>query len=190
MKELMYKLILPIVIFFLVAISPLIIAIAHANERVAYLNAIMPNMIGFITDVSDYEYKGYPYPNIVIDNAKDVCEGAYMREVENIELCDIAGYYNDDTNTIHIRDTPTRYMTDDRFQEVILLHELVHFLQKFSGTYEEVECKQNLEEDAYRVQSLYVDLMGIDEQQKPDALFAIISALCPSQHPLLFNSEQ
>ena len=102
MKELMYKLILPIVIFFLVAISPLIIAIAHANERVAYLNAIMPNMIGIITDVSDYEYKGYPYPKIVIDNAKDVCEGAYMREVENIELCDIAGYYNDDTNTIHI----------------------------------------------------------------------------------------
>ena len=190
MKELMYKLILPIVIFFLVAISPLIIAIAHANERVAYLNAIMPNMIGFITDVSDYEYKGYPYPKIVIDNAKDVCEGAYMREVEDVDLCDIAGYYNDDTNTIHIRDTPTRYMTDDRFQEVILLHELVHFLQKFSGTYEEVECKQNLEKDAYTIQSLYIDLMGIDEQQKPDPLFAIISALCPSQHPLLFNSEQ
>ena len=74
-----------------------------ANDRVAYLEAIMPNMIGFITDVSDYEYKGYPYPEIVIENAKDICEGAYMKEIEDVELCDIAGYYNDDTNTIYIK---------------------------------------------------------------------------------------
>ena len=107
-----------------------------ASDRVAYLEAIMPNMINYITEVTDYEYNGYPYPDIVIQNAKDVCEGAYMKEVEDVELCDIAGYYNDDTNTIYIRDEPTRYMTDDRFQEVILLHELVHFLQKFNGTYE------------------------------------------------------
>ena len=161
-----------------------------ANDRVSYLKAIMPNMIDFITEVSDDEYKGYPYPDIVIDNAKDVCEGAYMREIEEVELCDIAGYYNDDTNTIHIRDEPTRYMTDDRFQEVILLHELVHFLQKFSGTYETVECQQQLEEDAYELQSLYIDLMGIDEQNKPDPLFAIISSLCPNKYPLFFNEEQ
>ena len=161
-----------------------------ANDRVAYLKAIMPNMIDFITDVSDYEYKGYPYPDIVIDNAKDICEGAYMREIDDVDNCDIAGYYNDDTNTIHIRNEPTRYMTDDRFQEVILLHELVHFLQKFSGTYEEVECKQNLEEDAYTIQELYIDLMGIDPKQKPDPLFAIVSSLCPNKYPLFFNEEQ
>ena len=190
MKELMYKLILPIITFFLVAISPLIIGIAHANDRVAYLKAIMPNMIDFIVDVSDYEYKGYPYPDIVIDNAKDVCEGAYMREINDVDECDIAGYYNDDTNTIHIRNEPTRYMTDDRFQEVILLHELVHFLQKFNGTYETIECKQALEEDAYSVQTLYIELMGIDEKNKPDPLFAIISSLCPDKYPLFFNEEQ
>ena len=190
MKELMYKLILPIVIFFLVAISPLIIAIAHANDRVAYLNAIMPNMIGFITDVTEYENKGYPLPEIVIVNAKDVCEGAYQKEIENVDECDIAGYYNDDTNTIYIRDEPTRYMTDDRYQEVILVHELVHFLQKFSGTYETIECKQALETDAYNVQSLYIDLMGIDEKNKPDPLFAIISAMCPGKQNMLFFEEQ
>ena len=58
------------------------------------------------------------------------------------------------------------------------------------GTYEEVECKQNLEEDAYELQSLYMDLMGIDEQNKPDPLFAIISSLCPNKYPLFFNEEQ
>ena len=161
-----------------------------ANERVSYLKAIMPNMLAFIYDVTEYENKGYPLPEIVILNAKDVCEGAYMREMDDVEDCDIAGYYNDDTNTIYIRDTPTRYMSEDRYQEVVLVHELVHFLQKFSGTYETVECQQQLEEDAYELQSLYIDLMGIDEQNKPDPLFAIISSLCPNKYPLFFNEEQ
>ena len=163
---------------------------AIANERVNYLTAIMPNMLGFISDVTEYENKGYPLPEIVILNAKDVCEGAYMREIDDVEDCDIAGYYNDDTNTIYIRDTPTRYMSEDRYQEVVLVHELVHFLQKFSGTYETIECKQALETDAYNVQSLYIDLMGIDEKNKPDPLFAIISAMCPSQQNMLFFEEQ
>ena len=163
---------------------------AIANERVNYLTAIMPNMLGFISDVTEYENKGYPLPEIVIVNAKDVCEGAYMREMDDVEDCDIAGYYNDDTNTIYIRDTPTRYMSEDRYQEVVLVHELVHFLQKFSGTYETIECKQALETDAYNVQSLYIDLMGIDEKNKPDPLFAIISAMCPSQQNMLFFEEQ
>ena len=163
---------------------------AIANERVNYLTAIMPNMLGFISDVTEYENKGYPLPEIVILNAKDVCEGAYMREIDDVEDCDIAGYYNDDTNTIYIRDTPTRYMSEDRYQEVVLVHELVHFLQKFTGTYETIECKQALETDAYNVQSLYIDLMGIDEKNKPDPLFAIISAMCPSQQNMLFFEEQ
>ena len=163
---------------------------AIANERVNYLTAIMPNMLAFISDVTEYENKGYPLPEIVIVNAKDVCEGAYMREMDDVEDCDIAGYYNDDTNTIYIRDTPTRYMSEDRYQEVVLVHELVHFLQKFSGTYETIECKQALETDAYNVQSLYIDLMGIDEKNKPDPLFAIISAMCPSQKNMLFFEEQ
>ena len=163
---------------------------AIANERVNYLTAIMPNMLAFISDVTEYENKGYPLPEIVIVNAKDVCEGAYMREMDDVEDCDIAGYYNDDTNTIFIRDTPTRYMSEDRYQEVVLVHELVHFLQKFSGTYETIECKQALETDAYNVQSLYIDLMGIDEKNKPDPLFAIISAMCPSQQNMLFFEEQ
>ena len=163
---------------------------AIANERVNYLTAIMPNMLAFISDVTEYENKGYPLPKIVLVDAKNVCEGAYMREMDNVDECDIAGYYNDDTNTIYIRDTPTRYMSEDRYQEVVLVHELVHFLQKFSGTYETIECKQALETDAYNVQSLYVDLMGIDEKNKPDPLFAIISAMCPSQQNMLFFEEQ
>ena len=157
-----------------------------ASERENYLKAIMPNMVDYITEVTDLEYKGYPLPNILVEEEKLICEGAYF---EPRETCDIAGYYDDEKNSIHIRDTPTLYMSDDRFQEVVLIHELVHFLQYFNGRYEEVECRQNLEELAYDVQDKYIDLHGIDPIQKVDGLFAIISSLCPHKHPILFGEH-
>ncbi len=161
-------------------------AIAKENERENYLKAIMPNMIDYITEVTDLEYNGYPLPNIYVEEEKLICEGAYF---EPRETCDIAGYYDDEKNNIHIRDTPTLYMTEDRFQEVVLVHELVHFLQYHNGRYNEVECRQNLEELAYEVQDKYIDLQGIDPTQKVDGLFAIISSLCPHKHPILFGEH-
>ena len=155
-----------------------------ADARVNDLQALVPGMIDFIESRGVNSYNGAPYPKILIANEKEICTGAYGKPMD---VCDIAGYYNDITNTIYIRDKPSRYMTDDRFQEVVLVHELVHFLQNFSGTYQEVECKQQLEVDAYEVQGLYIDLMGIDPKQKPDPLFAVISSLCPSKWPLFFE---
>ena len=81
-------------------------------------------------------------------------------------------------------------MTDDRFMEVVLVHELVHFLQYHDGTYEKVDCRQNLEMPAYEVQDAYIELHGIDDEQKADPLFALISSMCPNQHPLMFHHEQ
>ena len=155
-----------------------------ANERENYLTAIMPNMVDFITDYTGLPNAGYPLPKIFIQDEKTICRGAYF---EPRDSCDIAGYYDDENNSIHIRDTPTMYMTEDRFQEVVLVHELVHFLQYFNGIYKEVECRQNLEELAYDVQDYYIDLMGIDPQQKVDGLFGIISSLCPGKS--LFMEE-
>ena len=163
------------------------VSVTFASDRISYLRAIMPNMVDYITEVTDYENNGYPLPDIQIVSPQEVCDGAYERKIENVNECDIAGYYNDITNTIYIRNEPSRYMTDDRFQEVVLVHELVHFLQNFNGTYDEVECQQNLESDAYEVQSSYVDLMGIDPKQKPDPLFAAISSLCPNKWPLFYE---
>ena len=131
------------------------VSVTFASDRISYLRAIMPNMVDYITEVTEYENNGYPLPDIKIVPPQEVCDGAYEQKIENVEECDIAGYYNDINNTIYIRDKPSRYMTDDRFQEVVLVHELVHFLQNFSGTYQEVECKQQLEVDAYEVQGLY-----------------------------------
>ena len=187
MKKLVYKVILPIVIFFLVAISPVIIAIAHANEKINYLETLVPNMINFIEDHTDYVYGGWDYPDIIINTQKEICAGVYAEPRPD---CDVAGYYNDDTNTIYIRDSPTQHMVEDRFSEVVLVHELVHFLQYHDGTYEEVKCRQNLEKDAFMIQEKFVSLQNIDPKQAPDPLFALIVSSCPREMPfLMFPGE-
>ena len=38
-------------------------------------------------------------------------------------------------------------MVEENFYEVVLIHELVHYLQYHSGYYDVVECKQQLESD-------------------------------------------
>ena len=172
------------IILFLLLLYPTVV---QADPKINYLNTLVPNMIDFIRDKTEYKYNGDPYPEIFIVDEKSVCTGAYGKPVET---CDIAGYYNDDTNEIYIREQPTQYMTDDRFMEVVLVHELVHFLQYHDGTYEKVECRQNLEMPAYEVQDAYIELHGIDDEQKADPLFALISSMCPNQHPLMFHHEQ
>lgn len=147
----------------------------------------MMEYIHFIEENSLYEYTNTPLPEIVIATEKEVCNAIYNPPQQT---CDVAGYYNHDTNQIVIRNTPTQYMVEDRFKEVILLHELVHYLQYMDGTFEVVECRQNLEIHAYDLQELFIDSEGIDEQQKPDPLFALITSMCPNQHPLMFHNEQ
>ena len=157
------------------------IVFAHSLEK------RMPEFIEFIEANSLYEYNNTPLPEIIIATEKEICGEIY---IPPREICDVAGYYNDETNEIYIRNDPTQYMVDDRFQEVILMHELVHYLQYMDGTHQVVACRQNLEIDAYNLQELFIDTEGIDPKQKPNQLFAMISSMCPNQHPLMFHSEQ
>ena len=46
-----------------------------------------------------------------------------------------------------------------------------NFLQKINGVYETVECRAQLEADAFEIQDLYIDTVGIDENNKNDPLF-------------------
>ena len=52
-------------------------AVSKENDRVNYLTAIMPNMIDYITEITDLKYKGYPLPNIVIENEKQTKQRIY-----------------------------------------------------------------------------------------------------------------
>ena len=142
-------------------------------------------MIRFIEKNSNLDYDGSPLPDVVIQREDEICSVLYEKPMLE---CDIAGYYNDDTNIIYIRDGPTQHMVDDGFYETVLIHELVHFLQKINGVYETVECRAQLEADAFKIQDLYIDTVGIDENNKNDPLFAMLASMCQSNLPML--SEQ
>ena len=142
-------------------------------------------LIRFIEEHSELEYDGSPLPDIKIATQQEMCE-VLFEEVP--DPCHIAGYYNDDTNEIFIGDKPTEHMVEEGFYEAVLIHELVHFLQKINGVYETIECRAKLEADAFKIQDLYIDTVGIDETNKNDPLFAMLASMCQSNLPML--SEQ
>ena len=53
-----------------------------------------------------------------------------------------------------------------------------HFLQKTNGVYETIECRRALEQDAFKIQELYVDANDINPLQKPDPLFSMVISNC------------
>ena len=101
--------------------------------------------------------------------------------------CDIAGYYDNRTDLIVIATTPTGGMVEENFYEVVLIHELVHYLQWHNGYYEVVECKQQLEADAFRLQDEYIDHMGYDPANKNNPLFALMASMCRGQNGYILS---
>lgn len=143
-------------------------------------------MIGFIEKHTDLKYKNFPLPDIKTVQQKEICRGVYIPPREE---CDIAGYYDHEQNIIFISDQPGTYMVADRFEEVVLVHELVHFLQYFNGVYEQVACQQELEQDAFDVQDIYVRENNIDPRNAPDPLFAMIVSNCPTIPPWITDEQ-
>ena len=134
--------------------------------------------INFIVDNTELEYNGEPVPSIHFATHEEMCAVLYTDPPSD---CNIAGYYNDDLNQIWIATSPTKHMVAEGFQDVVLVHELVHFLQKINGVYETIECRKALERDAFAIQEQFVDEAGLPERQKPDPLFSLIVSACHPQ---------
>ena len=158
------------IVIFCIAIA-VIIGILVIDNNKFDSDKNMMKMITFIEDNTDLVYKGDTLPVVKIKTQKEMCE--ILFDVVP-EPCHIAGYYNDETNEIVIGDKPTIHMVKEKFREVILVHELVHFLQKTNGVYETIECRRALEQDAFKIQELYVDANDINPLQKPDPLFSMV----------------
>jgi hypothetical protein len=69
-------------------------------------------------------------------------------------------------------------MVQEKFIEVILFHELVHFLQYVNEEHKNVECLNALERDAYKLQDAYIEEMGWPDEQRPNMLFAYVISAC------------
>lgn len=140
-------------------------------------------IITWLTDNSDYEWNGEPLPKVKFETIENMCITLFPEGVP--DPCNIGGYYNDETNEIFIATTPTEHMVEERYEESVLVHELVHFLQKINGTYETIECRRGLEKDAFHLQDKYIDEFGLPEELHNDPLWALVMSSCPQMRGFL-----
>ena len=162
-------------------LAPTMVYSAHSDHD-------LTSMVEWIESNSKYSYNGEPLPKIELHSAQQICRVVFP-DAEPHADCNIAGYFDHETNLIVISDTVTEYMVEDHFYEVVLLHELVHFLQYRNGEYERAECKQALERDAFELQDQWIDEQGIDPEQKNDPLFVIFVTMCPGTDPMFGNTH-
>jgi len=152
----------------------------HAHDQKKQLEIpynILMEMIGFIEENSEYEYDGSPLPEFYIQSSEEMCLVLFD---DPPSPCHIAGYYNDETNTIYVADKPTQHMHQEGYVESIVVHELVHFMQLINGYYDVAPCIQHLEGDAFDIQDLYTDQNDhIHEENLNDPLFSMIARQCP-----------
>ena len=164
-------------------------AFAYLGQSI-FFEGVTPveQMVEWIVDNSRYQYHGDAYPRVEIHSRLEICTATYP-DSEPHENCNIAGYYDHDANLIVIVDQPTEHMVKDHFTEVVLLHELVHFVQYYDGEYERAECKAALERDAFKLQDLWIDQQRIDPEQKNDALFVVFATMCPGKDLMHGNTH-
>ena len=114
------------------------------------LHSDTPTLLAWASNLS-----GYPVPETLPSIAyrprvffsNRVCGGS---------PCKAVGWYNDQ-NIIYL-DEKYRYEDQDDFANSLLLHELVHFLQHYSGRFDSLSCEDSLarEREAYAVQNDYL----------------------------------
>jgi len=143
---------------------------------------IMLEMIDYIVSETELEYNGEQLPFVIVKSIDEICQD--MLSPSDYEIfsrggyCNYAGYYDPTVRTIVVADEPVKYMVAEKYYETILVHELAHYLQYLNGADEHVQCRNELEADAYRIQNSWIDLKGYPEEQKTQGLFAKLNSMC------------
>lgn len=153
----------------------LISLLAMTSPLYATSNEMMLDMIEWIENNSKYKYNGEKLPWIEIRTQEEICAVLYEEPPKD---CIAIAYYDHNLNAIFLSPDPIGQMVQEKFIEVVLFHELVHFLQYLNGEDENVQCKNALELDAYKLQDKYVEEMGWLEEQRPNMLFAYLVSSC------------
>ena len=157
----------------------LVILAFMATPLHATSSEMMLDMITWIEKNSKYKYNGEKLPWIEIRTQEEICQVLFEEPPEN---CIAIGYYDHNMNTIFLSPEPIGNMVQEKFIEVVIFHELVHFLQYANGEDENVMCQNALERDAYILQDKYVEEMGWPEEQRPNMLFAYLVSSCRQDH--------
>lgn len=163
--------------YFILSVIASVITVTSAS---AEYDTTMLDMIDYIETNSKYTYNKEQLPLVKFKSIDELCRDVYTPETyEQVkDDCSVAGYYDDDNNVIYIADEPTPHMLEQNYVEVVLFHELVHYLQYLNGEDERVPCMNQLEKDAYLLQNQYVEDMSYPEEQKTDLFFAMVVSTC------------
>lgn len=154
-------------------------AVTATSASADYTNTML-DMLEYIETNSKYTYNNEQLPEIAFKSIDELCKSVYTPETyEQVKNdCSVAGYYDNDNNVIYIADEPTPYMVEQNYIEIIIFHELVHYLQYLNGEDKVVPCMNQLEKDAYLLQNQYVEDMNYPEEQKTDLFFAMVVSTC------------
>lgn len=145
-------------------------------------DSIMLDMIDYITEHSDLSYNGEALPFIEMQSMEEACEAMYAKPYSETESwCQLGGYYNHNLKTIYLVDEITEGYNSDKYYDMVILHELVHYLQDINGRYDEVQCKAKLEVLAYRLQEQYMREFGFPEENLPDPFTVFFATKCPEE---------
>ncbi len=125
---------------------------------------------------------GYPAPE-VSPTVQYEAHSFFVEHACGGKECKVVGWYND-ADVIYVDE---RHRDDEStFAASLVVHELVHFLQHYSGKFDSISCKDSLvrEREAYRVQNSYI----VDAQ----ASFALVRPgyfSCAYDKPALAGRE-
>jgi len=118
---------------------------------------LMSDLLSWINDNSSYNHHLFELPKIVKVSNTEIAQIAFGKTLPaaiDPYTLGIKGLYNFNNKTIYIVDTLDLSLESDR---AILLHELVHFLQYQHNEDKSVECKNELELLAYRLEAKYLN---------------------------------
>ena len=152
-----------------------------------YANPVFEKYINWLVTNSDFEYNGEELPTIKRIPREWMQVYAYGPETvaesekSGTTLPEILALYDDINNQFIL---PEDLDINDYKNHHIIVHELVHYLQKINGDYntpEAEECTTSLEPIAYELQLKWMD--DVDHPgQRPNELFLFMLSLACKEH--------
>ena len=155
---------------------------------------MVEQLIDWIVANSDYKDFGHPRPNIIRANQAfmdnlwvELNNGA--KASGTIGAMHVWSPLADDENksTIYI---PIYFNINYDLDKKMLVHELVHHLQRWNGTIKTVECHNKLEYDAYMLSAKYLKAIGYENYKviRSNEKYARIKSECSTANNSKYNS--
>jgi antirestriction protein ArdC len=138
------------------------------------MDAMIFTLIAWIVAHSSFGVAQAPHIQFV---PKQEMSGAYARAVNDVNRFQVQAFYLPATGTVYL---PRSWQATDLRDESMLVHELVHHLQKTNNV--EVSCPAALERQAYALQLAWLREQGVADPYEftgLDILTVIMAGSCP-----------